>query len=128
MGYLSTSIGSTRALVMVLASSRMLRQISLDKLLPNVVRKYDKKKDVAVNAVLISSAIGIIMLFSGDIYVMASISNFGLLFSYLVASFSLFHFRRSKAASTFKAQLYPFLSITGIIGLMVLLIGMPKKL
>jgi APA family basic amino acid/polyamine antiporter len=75
--------------------------------LPRLVRKYDEKRDVAVNAVLISSAIGIVMLFSGNIYVMVSISNFGLLFSYLIASFSLIHFRRSKAVSSFKAPALP---------------------
>jgi APA family basic amino acid/polyamine antiporter len=118
---------TSAALAMILASSRMLHQIGSDKLLPKLVRKYDEKRGVAVNGVLISSAIGIIMLFSGDIFVMASISNFGLVFSYLVASFSLMHFRRSKAPSSFKAPLYPFLSIAGIIGLMALLIGMPKE-
>jgi APA family basic amino acid/polyamine antiporter len=118
---------TSAALAMVLASSRMLHQMGSDKLLPKLVRKYDEKRDVAVNAVLISSAISIAMLFSGNIYVMASISNFGLLFSYLIASFSLIHFRRSKATSSFKAPLYPFLSIAGIIGLMALLIGMPRE-
>jgi APA family basic amino acid/polyamine antiporter len=118
---------TSAALAMVLASSRMLHQIGSDKLLPKLVRKYDEKRDVAVNAVLISSAIGVIMLFSGNIYVMASISNFGLMFSYIIASFSLIHFRRSKAALTVKAPLYPFLPIVGIIGLMALLIGMPKE-
>jgi len=118
---------TSAALAMVLASSRMLHQISSDKLLPKLVRKYDEKRDVAVNAVLISSAIGAIMLFSGNIYVMASISNFGLMFSYLITSFSLIHFRRSKAASSFRIPLYPFLSIIGIIGLMALLIGMPRE-
>jgi APA family basic amino acid/polyamine antiporter len=118
---------TSAALAMVLASSRMLHQIGSDKLLPKLVREYDERRDVAVNAVLISSAIGVIMLFSGNIYVMASISNFGLMFSYLIASFSLIHFRRFKAASTVKAPLYPYLSIVGIIGLMALLIGMPKE-
>jgi APA family basic amino acid/polyamine antiporter len=118
---------TSAALAMVLASSRMLYQIGSDKLLPKLVRKYNEKRDVAVNGVLISAVIGVIMLFSGNIYVMASISNFGLLFSYLVASFSLIHFRRSKVASSFRTPLYPFLSIAGIVGLMALLIGMPNE-
>jgi APA family basic amino acid/polyamine antiporter len=121
-------IATTSAtLAMILASSRVLHQIGSDKLLPKVVRKYNEKRDVAVNGVLISSAIGIIMLFSGDIYVMAAISNFGLLFSYLVASFALVHFRRSKATSTFKIPLYPLLPAVGIGGLIALLIGMPRE-
>jgi APA family basic amino acid/polyamine antiporter len=118
---------TSAALAMVLASSRMLHQIGSDKLLPRVVRKYDEKRDVAVNAVLISSAIGVVMLFSGNIYVMASISNFGLMFSYLIASFALIHFRRSKATSGFRVPLYPLLPVAGIVGLMALLIGMPKE-
>ena len=105
----------------------MLHQIGSDKLLPKFVRKYDPKRDVAVNGVLISSVIGIIMLFSGDVYVMASISNFGLLFSYLVASFALIHFRRSKSVATFRSPYFPFLSIVGIGGLMALLVGMPRE-
>jgi APA family basic amino acid/polyamine antiporter len=118
---------TSAALAMILASSRVLHQIGSDKLLPKIVRKYDQKRDVAINGVLISSAIGIVMLFSGNIYVMASISNFGLLFCYLIASFSLIHFRRTKAVGTFKSPLYPFLSIAGIGGLIALLIGMPRE-
>jgi APA family basic amino acid/polyamine antiporter len=76
-------------------SSRMQHQMGSDRLLPKFVRKYDQKRDVAVNGVIISSVIGIVMFFSGNIYIMAS--NFGLLFSYLVTSFSRVHFRRSKA-------------------------------
>ncbi len=118
---------TSAALAMILGSSRVLRQIGSDKLLPKIVRKYNEKRDVAVNGVLISSAIGVVMLFSGNIYVMASISNFGIMFCYLIASFSLIHFRRSKAPATFRAPLYPALSIAGIIGLIALLIGMPRE-
>jgi APA family basic amino acid/polyamine antiporter len=118
---------TSAALAMILGSSRVLRQIGMDKLLPKIVRKYNEKRDVAVNGVLISSAVGIVMLFSGNIYVMASISNFGILFCYLIASFSLIHFHRKKVSAPFKAPLYPFLSIAGIVGLIALLIGMPRE-
>jgi APA family basic amino acid/polyamine antiporter len=118
---------TSAALAMILSSSRVLYQIGSDKLLPKIVRKYNQKRDVAVNGVLISSAIGIVMLFSGNIYVMASISNFGILFCYLIASFALIHFRRKKASASFRVPLYPFLSIAGIIGLIALLIGMPRE-
>lgn len=118
---------TSAALAMILASSRVLYQIGSDRLLPKPMRSYDEKRDVAVNAVIISSAIGVIMLFSGDIYVMASISNFGLLFSYLMASFALIHFRRSEADPSFKAPLYPYLSIAGIVALIAFLVGMPKE-
>ena len=118
---------TSAALAMILSSSRILYQIGTDKLLPKIVRKYNEKRDVAVNGVLISSAIGIVMLFSGDIYVMASISNFGMLFCYLMASFALIHFRRKKAPASFRVPFYPFISIAGITGLVALLIGMPRE-
>ncbi|MCW4006359.1 MAG: amino acid permease [Candidatus Bathyarchaeota archaeon] len=130
--FTTVSIGALIAtasavLAIILGSSRVLYQIGSDKLLPKLVRKYDKKRDVAVNGVLISSAIGILMLFSGDIYIMTSISNFGLIFCYLIASFSLIHFRRNKTPATFKTPLYPILPIAAIIGLITLLIGMSKE-
>jgi APA family basic amino acid/polyamine antiporter len=112
---------------MILSSSRILYQIGTDKLLPKIVRKYNEKRDVAVNGVLISSAIGILMLFSGDIYVMASISNFGMVFCYIMASFALIHFRRKKAHASFRIPFYPYISLAGIGGLIALLIGMPRE-
>ncbi len=118
---------TSAALAMILSSSRVLYQIGTDKLLPKIVRKYNPKRDVAVNGVLISSGIGIVMLFSGNIYVMASISNFGILFCYLIASFALVHFRRKKASATFKVPLFPAISIVGIVGLLALLVGMPRE-
>jgi APA family basic amino acid/polyamine antiporter len=118
---------TSAALAMILSSSRVLYQIGQDKLLPKFVRKYNPKRDVAVNGVLISSAIGIVMLFSGDIYVMASISNFGILFCYLIASLALIHFRRKKASAAFKVPLYPVLTVVGIVGLIALLVGMPRE-
>ncbi len=118
---------TSAALAMILGSSRILFQIGQDKLLPKFVRKYNEKRDVAINGILVSTVIGIIMLFSGDIYVMASISNFGILFCYLIASFALIHFRRSKVPSSFRVPLYPLLPIACIIGLIMLLIGMPRE-
>ncbi|MCW4025295.1 MAG: amino acid permease [Candidatus Bathyarchaeota archaeon] len=118
---------TSAALAMIMGSSRVLYQIGTDKLLPKIVRKYNEKRDVAVNGVIISAAIGIVMLFSGDIYVMASISNFGILFCYLIASFALVHFRRKKAPAGFKVPLYPVLPIIAIGGLIALLIGMPQE-
>jgi len=118
---------TSASLAMILSSSRVLYQIGSDKLLPKIVRKYNEKRDVAINGVLISSAVGIVMLFSGNIYVMASISNFGILTCYLIASFALIHFRRKKVVAGFRVPLYPFLPIAGIVGLILLLIGMPRE-
>ncbi len=111
----------------ILSSSRMMYQMSSDGLLPKVTRVYDKKRDVATNGVIISGVIGVIMLFSGNIYVIAAISNFGLLFSYLITSFAVIHYRKKKTESSFKTPLYPYLPIISIVALMAFLIGLPKE-
>ena len=130
--YLIVTIGALIAttsatLAMIMTSSRILYQIGENKLLPKFFRKFDSKKDVSVNGVIISSMIGIIMLFSGNIYIIAAISNFGLLLSYLVSSFALIHFRRMKKAGTFKTPLYPYTTIAGIVLLILFIYGMPRE-
>ena len=121
-------IATTSATIaMILSSSRMLYQISKDKLLPRIFRKYNEESDVAVNSVIASAIIGVIMLFSGNIYTIAAISNFGLLFSYIMTSFALIHFRRSGYKASFSMPLYPYLTIITIIFLFVFLFGMPKE-
>jgi APA family basic amino acid/polyamine antiporter len=120
-------IATTSAtLAMILSSSRILYQISDNKLLPKIFRKYDKKKDVAVNGVIISSIIGVVMLFSGNIYVIAAISNFGLLFSYLMGSFAVIHFKRIKKEAM-HIPFYPALPVIAIVAILAFLIGMPKE-
>ena len=112
----------------ILSSSRMVYQISADGLLPKITREYNKKRDVAINGIILSAVIGIIMLFAGNIYVIAAISNFGLLFSYLMSSFAVLHFRsRKKANPSFKTPFYPYLPLIAIVALMAFLIGLPKE-
>ncbi len=121
-------IATTSAtLAMVLTSSRVLYQIGKDKLLPSPVTKFNRSRDVAVNGVIISAVIGVVMLFSGNIYVIAAISNFGLLFSYMMGSFAVIHFRRIKKFGSFKTPFYPYISIISIIAIMAFIIGMPKE-
>ena len=121
-------IATTSAtLAMILTSSRILYQIGEDKLLPKVVTKFNRKRDVALNGVIISSAIGVVMLFAGNIYIIAAISNFGLLFSYMLSSFAVIHFRRIKRSGSFKTPFYPYVPIISIVAVMAFMIGMPKE-
>ncbi|WP_337860035.1 APC family permease [Ferroplasma sp.] len=121
-------IATTSAtLAMILTSSRVLYQIADNKLLPAFLRKFDRKKDVSVNGVIISAAIGVVVLFSGNVFIIAAISNFGLLLSYLVSSFALIHFRRQHRSGEFKMPLYPYLTIISIFLLFLLIIGLPKE-
>jgi APA family basic amino acid/polyamine antiporter len=118
---------ASATLALILSSSRILYQISSDGLLPKIMRRYDADRDVAKNGVLISAVIAVIMLYSGDIYVMAAISNFGLLFSYLMAGLALIHFRRRAKLASFRAPLYPYLPVAGIIVLLSFIFGLPRE-
>ena len=67
------------------------------------------------------------MLFAGNIYIIAAISNFGLLFSYMLSSFAVIHFRRIKRSGSFKTPFYPYVPIISIVAVMAFMIGMPKE-
>jgi APA family basic amino acid/polyamine antiporter len=118
---------ASATLAMILSSSRILYQISMDGLLPKILRNYDPDRDVARNGVLISAAIAVIMLFSGNIYVIAAISNFGLLFSYLMAGFALIHFRRHGRQGSFRLPMYPYLPLLAIFVLLSFILGLPNE-
>ncbi len=124
LGALVATVSATVA--MILSSSRSLYQMSEDHLLPRFFRKYNKKKDTAENGILISAMIGIAMLFSGNIYVIASIANFGLMFDYLLIGFDVMHFRRRGVKSPFVMPLYPYLPILGIVLLLAFFTGLSK--
>ena len=118
---------ASATVAMILASSRSLYQMSADGLLPKFLMKYNKRSDAAMNGVIVSAAIGVLMLFAGNIYVIASIANFGLMFDYLVVGFDVIHFRRIGSRSGFMAPLYPYLPIMGIVMLLAFFTGMPKE-
>ncbi|MGC8648896.1 MAG: APC family permease [Candidatus Micrarchaeia archaeon] len=121
-------IATTSAtLAMILSSSKILYQISEDKLLPKFFRLYDKKNGIAINGVIITAIIAIITLFAGNIFVITSISDFGLLFSYLITSFALIHFRRKKIEGSIKTPFYPYFPIISIIMIIIFMYGLPKE-
>jgi APA family basic amino acid/polyamine antiporter len=118
---------ASATLAMILSSSRILYQISMDGLLPRILRRYNADRDVARNGVLISAAIAVLMLFSGNIYVIAAISNFGLLFSYLMAGFALIHFRGRGRRGAFSLPMYPYLPVLAIFVLFSFILGLPNE-
>ncbi|MCL5433447.1 MAG: APC family permease [Candidatus Marsarchaeota archaeon] len=114
-------------IALLLSSSRILYQISKDKLLPRFFRKYNKNDDVAINGVLITAFIAIITLFAGNIFIITAISDFGLIFSYLMTSLALIHFRRRNIIGSVKTPLYPYLPIIVIFALLMFMYGMPSE-
>ena len=111
---------ASATLSIMLGSSRVLHQMSEDRLIPAVFRHYDKKRDVSISGIVTSAIIGIVMLFSGNIYVIASISNLGTLFSYIMASLAVIHFNRKGIV---KEPVY--LSIVAIAFLLLLILSLP---
>jgi APA family basic amino acid/polyamine antiporter len=118
---------ASAALASLLYSSRLVYQIGSDGLLPKIARKYDKGKDVAVNGVIITSIIAVVMLFAGNIYIITAIANVGLFIGFLMTSFALMHFRRRGAKPSFRSPLYPYLPIVTIVALLILFVGLPKE-
>jgi APA family basic amino acid/polyamine antiporter len=118
---------ASAAIAMLLSASRVSYQISIDGLLPKIFRKFDRKKDVAVNGIIFSAFISAIALFSGDIFTIAAISNFGLLFSYIIACLALVHFRRIGKLGEVRSPLYPHLPIIAVIAMIVFILGMPNE-
>ncbi len=118
---------ASAALASLLYSSRLVYQIGSDGLLPRITRKYDKGKDVAINGVILTSIVAVIMLFAGNIYIITAICNVGLFIGFLMVSFSLLHFRRKGAKPPFRAPLYPYLPVITILALLAFFAGLPRE-
>lgn len=118
---------ASAALAMLLRSSQIIYQLSRDGLLPKVIGKHNPKNGVSINGIMSTVIIAVIALFSGNIYIIAAISVFGVLFTYLMSSFALIHFRRTQQQGSFKAPFYPYLSVVAIVMLLAFISGMPRQ-
>lgn len=118
---------ASAAIAMFLRSSRIIYQLGKDGLVPKILGKYDIKKDISPNAILATAAIAIAVLFYGNLYTIASISVFGVLFTYLMSSLALIHFRRINKIGSFKAPFYPYLPAIVILSVLAFMYGMPKS-
>lgn len=133
---------TSATLAMIIAGSQLSYQLSEDGLLPSIFRRVSKSEGSPVTAVLLTSFLGILIMFSGNIYIIAAISNFGILFSYLLTGFAVIKIRRMRAnpdknkefleqagittEKTFLMPLFPFLPIIGISMLIVFFFGFPS--
>ncbi|MCL4364758.1 APC family permease [Candidatus Marsarchaeota archaeon] len=117
---------ASATIAMILSSSRALYQMSEDHLLPKFFNKYNRNTDTAENGIIVSAIIGIGMLFAGNIYVIASIANFGLMFNYLLIGLCVIHFRRLGSRSPFMMPLYPYLPIIGMSLLLAFFAGLDR--
>ena len=118
---------ASAAIARILSASRALYQMSEDHLLPRFFRRYDKMRDTAGNGILISAVISMAMLFSGNIYVIASIANFGLMFNYLIVGLDVMHFRKLGIKPQFRMPFYPYLPIAATALLLIFFTGLSKE-
>lgn len=132
---------TSATLAMMIAGSQLIFQLSTDGLLPKYFRKTEGKHGSPMSAVMVTAVIGILLMFSGNIYIIAAISNFGILFSYLISGFALIKIRRARnhpdvhshfiesaklaTANVFEMPLFPFLPIAGIFLLIAFFFGFP---
>lgn len=129
-------------LAMIIAGSQLIYQLSSDGLLPSVFRRTSGSQKAPITAVILTAVVGIAIMFAGNIYVIAAISNFGILFSYLLTGFSLLKIRRRRRnpekyqgflkesgislTGVFETPLYPYMVIVGLGMIMAFFFGFPK--
>ncbi len=133
---------TSATLAMIIAGSQLVFQLSKDGLLPASFRHTRGDQKAPITAVVLTAGIGIAIMFAGNIYVIAAISNFGILFSYMLSGFSLVKIRKVRnnpekyasimkeseiaTSDVFKMPFYPFLVIVGIGMLLAFFFGFPR--
>ena len=136
---LAATVSAT--LAMIIAGSQLCHQLSSDGLFPSVFLKTSGSERSPITAVLLTALLGIVIMFAGNVYIIAAISNFGVLLSYLMTGFALIKIRRMRKnpekhadffqqagislENTFKMPLYPVLPVIGIVMLVIFFFGFP---
>ena len=132
---------TSATLAMMIAGSQLVFQLSSDGLLPKYFSRTGKSRKAPITSVLLTAFFGIALMFTGNIYIIAAISNFGILFSYLISGFALIKIRRARrrperhsefianaglvVKDVFEMPLFPFLPIAGIVMIIAFFFGFP---
>ena len=135
---------ASATLSMINGGTRYIYQIAKDGLLPRFLSNRSGN-GVETNAMYVTAAVSILLLFSGNIYTIAAISNFGTIFGYMMSSFVLLKLRRivNMKASGVKAKLmrnirintknvprvplYPYLPVAILVLSILLFYGFPQS-
>lgn len=133
---------ASATLAMLIAGSQLAHQLSSDGLLPTIFLKTEGSERSPITAVILTAGLGIVIMFVGNVYVIAAISNFGILLSYTLTGLSLIKIRRLRrnpeknadffkqggilVKPTFRMPLYPFLPVIGIVLLITFFFGFPS--
>lgn len=132
---------TSATLAMIIAGSQLCHQLSVDGMLPTLFLKTAGSERAPIAAVLVTAGVGMLVIFVGNVYIIAAISNFGVLLSYMMTGFALIKIRRMRSdpekhahffeqsgispKGTFLMPLYPVLPVIGIILLVIFFFGFP---
>jgi APA family basic amino acid/polyamine antiporter len=96
IGLAALAATASATLAMIIASSQLLLQLSGDGLLPGILGRRKGGHPSALGALVMTIVFGTLFMFLGNIYVIAAVSNFGVLFSYMLSGFALLKIRRMR--------------------------------
>ena len=133
---------ASASLAMIIAGSALMTQLSEDGLLPGALGRARTPRGTPLAALALTAGFGIAFMFIGDIYVIAAVSNFGILFSYLITGFALVKIRRMRrhpekhkeglesagiaSEGVFEMPLFPYLPALGIAILIAFFFAFPS--
>ncbi len=133
---------ASATLAMLVGCELLIFQMSSDGLLPQFLRKDKTGKSSQKNSIITTILLGSSFLFAGNLYIIAAISNFGTIFSYLINSFAIIKIRALEKTkrhrmilSSMKLEkgkivltpLYPIIPILAIIFLFAFFFGFPAE-
>lgn len=133
---------TSATLAMIIAGSQLSFQLSKDGLFPTIFKRISRSAEGSpISAVFLTAILGISIMFAGNVYIIAAISNFGVLFSYLLTGFAVIKIRRMRenpikhkvfleqagitSEKSFLMPLFPYLPVIGISMLIVFFFGFP---
>jgi APA family basic amino acid/polyamine antiporter len=133
-GMIITAIGAVLAFVStanagIMTASRYPLAMSRDHIMPTLLRKTAKKFKTPYVAIISTTLFMILTILLLDLYVLVEAASTMLLLLYISANLSVIVMRESKLQNympSFKAPLYPYIQIAGIIGYGFLIFDMGK--
>jgi len=110
----------------IMTGSRYLLAMARDGMLPPVIGRVGGRFGTPFVAILVTGGLVILPLFV-DLYVLVESASIGLILTNILANASVVMLRESRLQNyrpTFRAPLYPWLQVAGIIGFALLLVEM----
>jgi len=122
-GYVAMSIGAILAFVStanagIMAASRYLLALSRDRLLPSTLSRVSPRFHTPHVAIAVTGGVILVSLFL-DLYVLVEAASTVLILTYILSCLSIIVLRESGLQNyrpAFRAPLYPWLQIGGIVG------------